>query len=82
MMASFACECGLICALDVGCAGVVVGLLALGEAMPKTLGMQALRLLSWVCITMGVSALAGGQGDLVFIFCLGHSVPMEGVSQS
>lgn len=43
-------------------AGVVVGLLALGEGMPSTLRMQALRLLSWLCITAGVSALAGGKG--------------------
>ena len=42
-------------------AGVVVGLLALGEGMPSTLGLQALRLLSWLCIT-GVSTLAGGRG--------------------
>lgn len=39
-----------------------MGLLALGERMPRTLGMQALRLLSWLCITVGVSALAGGRG--------------------
>ena len=43
-------------------AGVVVGLLALGEGMPSTLGLQALRLLSWLCITAGVSMLAGGRG--------------------
>ncbi len=43
-------------------AGVVVGLLALGEGMPSTLGLQALRLLSWLCITSGVSMLAGGRG--------------------
>ena len=43
-------------------AGVVVGLLALGEGMPSTLGMQTLRLASWLCITAGVSALAGGKG--------------------
>ena len=47
-------------------AGVLVGLLALGEGMPSTLRMQALRLLSWLCITAGVSALAGGKGAL---FC-------------
>jgi len=40
-----------------------VGLLALGEGMPSTLKMQALRLLSWLCITAGVSALAGGKGE-------------------
>ena len=39
-----------------------MGLLALGEGMPSTLGMQALRLLSWLCITAGVSTLAGGRG--------------------
>ncbi len=44
------------------CAGVLVGLLALGESMPMSLGMQALRLLSWASITLGVSALAGGKG--------------------
>ena len=43
-------------------AGIVVGLLALGEGMPSTLRMQALRLLSWLCIIAGVSALAGGKG--------------------
>ena len=43
-------------------AGVVVGLLALGEGMPATLGLQALRLASWLCITAGVSMLAGGRG--------------------
>ena len=41
---------------------MLVGLLALGEGMPSTLRMQALRLLSWLCITAGVSALAGGKG--------------------
>lgn len=40
-----------------------MGLLALGEGMPSTLKMQALRLLSWLCITAGVSALAGGKGE-------------------
>ena len=44
------------------CAGVLVGLLALGERMPATLGMRALRLVSWMCIALGVSALAGGKG--------------------
>ena len=39
-----------------------MGLLALGEGMPSTLGMQTLRLASWLCITAGVSALAGGKG--------------------
>ena len=39
-----------------------MGLLALGEGMPSTLGLQALRLLSWLCITAGVSTLAGGRG--------------------
>ena len=39
-----------------------MGLLALGESMPMSLGMQALRLLSWASITLGVSALAGGKG--------------------
>ncbi len=52
-------------------AGVLVGLLALGEGMPSTLRMQALRLLSWLCITAGVSALAGGKGapSRVLIMC-------------
>ena len=51
------------CALSRGAgAGVVVGLLALGEGMPSTLHLQALRLASWLCITAGVSALAGGKG--------------------
>lgn len=45
-----------------GLAGVVVGLLALGEGMPSTFRLQALRLASWLCITAGVSALAGGRG--------------------
>ena len=39
-----------------------MGLLALGEGMPSTFRMQALRLLSWLCITAGVSTLAGGRG--------------------
>ena len=39
-----------------------MGLLALGEGMPATLRLQALRLASWLCITAGVSALAGGKG--------------------
>lgn len=42
--------------------GVLVGLLALGERMPRTLGMRALRLLSWTAIALGVSVLAGGKG--------------------
>lgn len=43
-------------------AGVLVGLLALGERLPRSLAMRALRLLSWTAIAIGVSALAGGQG--------------------
>ncbi|CAL5218552.1 g243 [Coccomyxa viridis] len=55
------CTCAAVSSMVTG---VLVGLLALGEGMPSTLRMQALRLLSWLCITAGVSALAGGKGGL------------------
>lgn len=44
------------------CAGVVVGLLAMGETLPSGASMKALRLLSWVVTVVGVSALANGKG--------------------
>jgi hypothetical protein len=40
--------------------GVLVGLLALGEGMPRSGGRRALRLLSWLLILAGVTNLAGG----------------------
>jgi hypothetical protein len=42
--------------------GVLVGLLALGEGLPRTAGRRALRVLSWALILAGVSNLAGGGG--------------------
>ena len=39
-----------------------MGILALDERLPRSLSMRALRLLSWVAIALGVSALAGGKG--------------------
>ncbi|KAK9916037.1 hypothetical protein WJX75_007653 [Coccomyxa subellipsoidea] len=55
------CTCAAVSSM---LTGVLVGLLALGERMPRTLGMRALRLLSWTAIALGVSVLAGGKGGL------------------
>ena len=44
--------------------GVVVGLLAMGEGLPVSTSMKALRLLSWVVTVIGVSALANGKGSI------------------
>ena len=41
---------------------MVVGVLGLGEPMPSTLALSALRLLSWALILLGIAALATGQG--------------------
>lgn len=43
-------------------AGVVVGLLAMGESLPTNTSMRALRFLSWIVTIIGVSALANGKG--------------------
>lgn len=45
-------------------AGVIVGLLAMGESLPSSASMKALRLLSWIVTILGVSALANGKGIL------------------
>lgn len=50
-------------ALDVCAAGVVVGLLALGESLPTTQRGRSLRLAAWLCIAAGVALLANGQGE-------------------
>lgn len=46
-------------------AGVLVGLLAMGESLPSGLSMKLLRFLSWVVTMLGVSALANGKGEHV-----------------
>ena len=46
-----------------GCAGVVVGVIGLGEEMPSTVTLSAVRLLAWAMILLGVTALASGQGQ-------------------
>ena len=43
-------------------AGVLVGMLALGEGLPSSRSLGAARLLSWLLLIAGVSALASGQG--------------------
>ena len=50
-----------------GAAGVLVGMLALGEGLPSSRSLGAARLLSWLLLIAGVSALASGQGA--------HSMP-------
>ena len=44
-------------------AGVLAGLVALGEALPATLGQRATRLLAWLLIIAGVGALGAGPGE-------------------
>ncbi|CAL8470432.1 g9974 [Coccomyxa elongata] len=55
------CTCAAVSSMVTG---VLVGLLALDERLPRSLSMRALRLLSWVAIALGVGALAGGKGGL------------------
>lgn len=43
-------------------AGVVVGLLALQEALPSTAAARSLQLLAWLLILFGVTGLALGPG--------------------
>jgi hypothetical protein len=40
-------------------AGVIVGLVVLGEQLPSSRGQQALRLLAWLLILLGVGGLSG-----------------------
>ena len=47
-----------------GRAGVLVGVLGLGESLPSTLPLKVVRLLAWGLILLGVSALASGQGAI------------------
>ncbi len=47
-----------------GVAGVLVGILALGEGLPSSRSLGAARLLSWLLLIVGVSALAQGHGAL------------------
>lgn len=44
-------------------AGVLVGLLALAEPLPRAAGARALRLASWALILTGVTQLAGAGGE-------------------
>ena len=44
-------------------AGVLAGLVALGEALPATLGQRFTRLLAWLLIVAGVGALGAGPGE-------------------
>lgn len=55
-------EASLSSQSDCHCAGVVVGILALGESLPLEASMKLLRLLSWTVTMIGVSALANGKG--------------------
>lgn len=49
--------------LGYACAGVLVGLLALGESLPSSPSQRYVRLLSWLLIALGVALLANGQGQ-------------------
>ena len=40
-----------------------MGVLGLGEALPSTLVLGALRLSAWALILLGTAALASGQGE-------------------
>ncbi len=43
---------------------MLVGILALGEGLPSSRSLGAMRLLSWLLLIVGVSALAHGHGAL------------------
>jgi len=43
--------------------GVLVGLLALGEALPRSGARRLLRLISWVLILLGVTNLSSGSAE-------------------
>ncbi len=45
-----------------GRAGVLVGMLALGEGLPSSRSLGAARLAAWALLIVGVSALASGPG--------------------
>lgn len=45
-------------------AGVIAGFIALDERLPTGHGMKVLRLVSWACILLGVTSLAGGSEGL------------------
>ena len=49
--------------MNVLLAGVLAGLVALGEALPATLGQRSTRLLAWLLIIAGVGALGAGPGE-------------------
>ena len=53
------CTCATVSSMGTGVLG---GLLALGERMPAAPAARALRLASWLCITLGVAGLANGSG--------------------
>ncbi|KAK9791155.1 hypothetical protein WJX73_006607 [Symbiochloris irregularis] len=67
------CTCASVSSIGTG---VVVGVLGLQEPMPSTLSLQALRLLSWLLILLGIAALATGQsGVLEVIRAVLRSLP-------
>ena len=52
-----------LCSCLEGCgAGVLVGIVVMGEPLPSTFNLLVLRLLSWLVTIAGVSALANGKG--------------------
>ena len=61
-------------------AGVLVGLLALGETLPSSISLRVLRVTAWLLIVLGVSGLANGQGALPAAGCSGVFVHMFSVA--
>ncbi len=66
-------QCGPVFAV----AGVLAGLVALGEALPATLGQRSTRLLAWLLIIAGVGALGAGPGE-GFCYWVCHSWQRSG----
>lgn len=56
------CEFMLVCCYDT--AGVLVGLISLGEQLPPSLLHRLMRWSGWTCITLGLTSLAGALNSV------------------
>lgn len=57
-------------------AGVLVGLICLGEQLPSSFGHIAERTVGWTCIVLGLTSLAGAlRGALALTGSLTKQVP-------
>ncbi|KAK9836309.1 hypothetical protein WJX81_004242 [Elliptochloris bilobata] len=73
------CTCAAVSSMVTG---VLVGMLALGEGLPSSRSLGAARLLSWLLLIVGVSALANGQGGLrEMAQQLAAAVPKQALAQ-